>query len=150
MRVALDTNVLAYAEAIDGADRQREAVALLRRLRAHDAIVPVQVLGELFNVLLRKGGRTRIAARDAVMIWRDAFPDIVETSPETMILAIELAKDHNLGIWDAVILTAASRAGARLLLSEDMQSGFTWGGVTVVDPFTAPPHPLLQAVLTQP
>jgi len=44
-------------------------------------------------------------------------------------------------------LSAASAAGCRLLLSEDMQEGFTWGGVTVVNPFTDEPHPLLAAAL---
>lgn len=147
MKAALDTNVLAYAEGINGADRQRKAIAMLRRLPAEDVVIPVQVLGELFNVLVRKGGRSRLAARDAVVVWCDAFPAVAETSPEAMTMATELAKDHNFGIWDAVILAVASLSGARLLLSEDMQPGFTWGGVTVVDPFAEPAHPLLGAAL---
>ncbi len=61
-----------------------------------------------------------------------------------MLTAADLANDHRLGIWDAVILSAASRAGCRMLLSEDMQNGFTWGGVTVVDPFASPMHELLR------
>ncbi len=39
---------------------------------------------------------------------------------------------------------AAAEAGCRLLLSEDLQEGFTWGGVTVVNPFAATVHPLLE------
>ena len=39
----------------------------------------------------------------------------------------------------------AADAGCRLLLSEDLQDGFTWRGVTVVDPFADKPHPLLAA-----
>ncbi|TIP50920.1 MAG: PIN domain-containing protein, partial [Mesorhizobium sp.] len=35
----------------------------------------------------------------------------------------------------------------RLLLSEDLQDGFTWGGVTVVNPFASPRHALLDALL---
>jgi predicted nucleic acid-binding protein len=62
-------------------------------------------------------------------------------------MAADLATDHRLGIWDAVILTAASHAGCRLLLSEDLQEGFTWGGVTVVNPFAFPRHALLSALL---
>lgn len=42
-----------------------------------------------------------------------------------------------------MILSAAAEAGCRLLLSEDMQSGFTWAGTTIVDPFAAETHPLL-------
>ncbi len=146
MRVALDTNVLAYAEGINGAEQRDAALALVRRLPQEAAVVPVQVLGELFNVLVRKGGKSRRDARDALLSWRDALP-VVETSPEIMLAAADLATDLQLGIWDAVILAAASRSGCRLLLSEDLQEGFTWAGVTVVNPFASPQHALLQALL---
>jgi predicted nucleic acid-binding protein len=36
---------------------------------------------------------------------------------------------------NALILSAAADAGCSLLLSEDLQSGITWRGVRVVDPF---------------
>jgi predicted nucleic acid-binding protein len=62
--------------------------------------------------------------------------------------AVDLATDHQLGIWDAVILSAAAQSGCRLLLSEDLHDGFTWGGVTVVNPFSAPQHALLRTLLS--
>ena len=67
MRVALDTNVLAYAEGINGAERRDAALAIIRRLPQEAAVVPAQALGELFNVLVRKGGRSRGEARDAFL-----------------------------------------------------------------------------------
>jgi predicted nucleic acid-binding protein len=148
LKIALDTNVLAYAEGINGAERRSAALALIRRLPQEAAIVPVQVLGELFNVLVRKGGKSRSDAREAILSWRDTYPS-VESSPEAMLAAIDLATDHQLGIWDAVILSAASQAGCRLLLSEDLQEGFTWAGVTVVNPFSSPRHALLNALLEE-
>jgi predicted nucleic acid-binding protein len=146
LRLAFDTNVLAYAEGINGVERRDAALALVRRIPQEAAIIPAQVLGELFNVLVRKGGKSRSDARDALLSWRDTF-SVVDTSPEVMLAAVDLATDHQLGIWDAVILSAASQSGCRLLLSEDLQEGFTWAGVTVVNPFSAPQHPLLQALL---
>ena len=56
MRVALDTNVLAYAEGVNGDTRRASAVVLLRQLPEDAAVVPVQALGELYNVLVRKSG----------------------------------------------------------------------------------------------
>jgi hypothetical protein len=38
----------------------------------------------------------------------------------------------------------------RLLLSEDLQEGFTWSGVTVTNPFSTSRHPLLEAMLKLP
>ena len=146
MRIALDTNVLACAEGINGAERRDAALALIRRLPQEAAVVPVQVLGELFNVLVRKGGKPRSEARNALLSWRDTFP-VVETSPEVILTAADLATDHQLGIWDAVILAAASQAGCRLLLSEDLHEGFIWAGVTVVNPLSTPLHALLHALL---
>ena len=146
MRVALDTNVLAYAEGINGAERRDSALDIVQRLPQEATVIPVQVLGELFNVLVRRAGKSRAEAREALLSWRDTFP-VIETSPETMLTAADLATDHQFGIWDAVILSAASQASCRLLLSEDLQEGFTWGGVTVVNPFAPSRHALLEALL---
>jgi predicted nucleic acid-binding protein len=146
VKVALDTNVLAYAEGVNDEGKRSIALQLVRQLPQDAAVIPVQVLGELFNVLVRKAGRSRTDARDALLAWRDTFATI-ETAPEIMLAAADLATDHGLSIWDAVVLSAASQAGCRLLLSEDLQDGFTWGGVTVVNPFTLPRHPLLESLL---
>ncbi len=146
MRVALDTNVLAYAEGVNGAAMKTVALDLVRKLPASGTFLPVQVLGELFNLLVRKAGRPASKARSAILGWRDAFA-LIETSEAVILSAVELAADHRLGIWDAVILSAASEAGCRLLLSEDLQEGFTWKGVTVTNPFAPLRHELLAALL---
>jgi len=49
-----------------------------------------------------------------------------------------------------VILAAASHADCQILLSEEMHDGFTWGGVTVVNPFAEIPNPLPAALLEPP
>jgi len=146
VRLALDTNVLAYAEGVNGAPMKETALDLLRRLPEGAAAVPVQALGELFNVLVRKAGRSPADARAAVLGWRDAFP-LIDTSAAVMVAAADLATDHRLGIWDAVVLACAAEAECRLLLSEDLQEGFTWRGVTVANPFAAERHPLLEAMV---
>ena len=146
MKVALDTNILAYAEGVNGVEKREIVLDLVRNLPRESAVIPGQVLGELFNVLTRKAGRPRADAREALLSWRDAFP-VAETTSEIMLTAADLATDHALSIWDAVILTIASRAGCRLLVSEDLQDGFTWGGVTVVNPFASPRHALLASLL---
>lgn len=147
MKIALDTNVLAYAEGVNDADRRDAALRIVSALPQSAICVPVQSLGELFLVLVRKAGRDASAARDAVLGWRDAF-SLIETSPAVLLAAMDLAADHQLSIWDAIIIAAAAEAGCRLLLSEDLQDGFTWNGVTVANPFAASRHVLLDAMLT--
>ena len=146
MRVALDTNVLAYAEGINGAPMKRLALNLVQRLPQGNVVVPVQTLGELFAVLVRKGGRTASKARAAILNWSDAF-SLVETTPAVLLGAADLAAAHQLTIWDAVIFSAAAEARCQLLLSEDLQDGFTWNGVAVANPFSPTRHALLDALI---
>ena len=146
MRVAVDTNILAYAEGVNGAPMKTAALKLVHRLPECATLLPVQTLGELFNLLVQKAGRPPAKARKAILSWRDAFP-LIETSAEVMLAAADLATDHQLSIWDSVILSAAAESGCRLLLSEDLQEGFTWKGVTVTNPFARSKHELLTALL---
>jgi predicted nucleic acid-binding protein len=136
VRIALDTNVLAYAEGVNGEDRKTTALDVLRGLQAFDIVVPVQALGELFAVLTRKAKWPAAQARAAVLAWADAYP-VSDTTPAVLIEAMELATTHRLAVWDSVMLASAAQADCRMLLSEDMQDGFTWRGVTIRDPFAA-------------
>jgi predicted nucleic acid-binding protein len=146
MIVALDTNVLVYAEGLNGGDMKELALDLLERLPPASTLLPLQTLGELFSVLVRKAGRSRAEARAAILAWGDTYP-LIETSSSVISMAGDLSVAHQLGFWDAVVLSAAADARCRLLLSEDLQDGFTWGGVTVVNPFSPASHKLLDAFL---
>jgi predicted nucleic acid-binding protein len=146
VRVALDTNMLAYAEGVNGASMKTAALDLVSKLPQASIVLPVQVLGELFQVLTRKAARSPSRARAAVLSWHDAFA-VADTSAAVMLAATDLAVHHHLGLWDAVILSASADANCRLLLSEDIQDGFLWRGVTVVNPFGPSVHPLLKALL---
>ncbi len=146
MRVALDTNILAYAEGVNGAARKVNALDLIQRLPAGSALLPVQTLGELFQLLVRKVIRTPAQARSAILSWRDGFP-LIETSETVIVGAAELAATHRFSFWDGVVLASAAEGGCRLLLSEDLQEGFTWNSVTVTNPFGVSPHPLLTDLL---
>jgi predicted nucleic acid-binding protein len=146
VRVALDTNILAYAEGINGAAGKADALGLIQQLPGSAVVLPVQALGELFQLLVRKASRTVAQARDAILGWRDAFP-LIETSEDVIVAAAELSASHRIGFWDAVILASASEGGCRLLLTENLQEGFTWNGVSVTNPFAKSPHPLLREFL---
>jgi predicted nucleic acid-binding protein len=146
MRVAMDTNILVYAEGLNGEAKRQAALEVVQKLPQDLLVLPVQTLGELFHVLVRKAGRPAVVARAAILSWRDSFA-VVETSAKVMTAATDLAVQHQLSIWDSVILAAAAEAGCRLLLSEDLQDGFTWSGVTVTNPFASTRHALLTAML---
>jgi predicted nucleic acid-binding protein len=146
MRIALDTNILVYAEGVNGAQQASLAVELIKKLGDSTIFLPVQVLGELFRVLV---GKFRVPPKQVSTIvfrWQNTFP-LIESCQSVLLSALDLAVDHDLNIWDAVILAAAAEAHCLLLLSEDMQDGFTWRGVTVADPFANKKNELLKRVL---
>jgi predicted nucleic acid-binding protein len=146
MQVALDTNILAYAEGLGDERRVNLTRRLLAAIPQERVVLPAQILGELYRVLVGKAHREAAAARDAVLEWRDAF-EVADSTTACFIAALDLAVDHQLPFWDSLILVIAAHARCRVLLSEDLQQGFTWGGVTVVDPYSPAPHPLLEQLL---
>jgi predicted nucleic acid-binding protein len=143
LKIALDTNILAYAEGVNGAARANEAIAILSRLSAGDIIIPIQALAELFNVLVKRGKCSRDEAEGVISRWLDVRAT-EDTTHARLAQAMALSRLHQLNIFDAVILVTAADAGCRILLSEDLQDGFVWGGCTVCNPFAEPPNPLLK------
>jgi predicted nucleic acid-binding protein len=137
VRVALDTNILVYAEGLNGEDRQQRALAALASLDSDELLVPAQALAELFTALTRKARWPAGKARAAVLAWHDACL-VADTTSSVLLEAIDLASMHQYSLWDAVMLAAAAQAGCRVLLSEDMQDGFIWRGVEIRNPFARP------------
>jgi predicted nucleic acid-binding protein len=145
MRIAFDTNILVYAEGLNGETKKHSTLDLVQALPQDLIVLPVQTLGDLFNVLVKEAKLAPAEARLSILYWRDSYA-LAETTAKVLIAAADLAAQHPMSIWDSVILSAAADAGCRLLLSEDMQDGFTWNGVTIANPFASLLYPLLAAM----
>lgn len=143
MRVAFDTNVVAYAEGFDDLDRGAVASQLVARMPGHEFVLPVQVCAELAHLVVKKFRRDHRDAAAIVRRWQNVCSIQPASTANTFATALDLAAQHRLQIFDAVILCAAYEADSYVLLSEDMQDGFVWRGVTVVNPFALTPHPML-------
>lgn len=152
MRVAFDTNVLAYAAGVRRVDADDPKIDTARHLLIElrgpaSLVVPVQALGELFNVVRRWSGNPA-HARDVVNVLSTGLFQL-PTTADVLFAATDLVARHKLQIWDAVILAAAADFDCSLLLSEDMQHGFVARGLTVVNPFADTAHPKLAALLAR-
>lgn len=147
MRAALDTHILAYAEGVGDARRCGMALDLIERLPEQRVVLPAQTLGELYRVLAGKAKRAPGEVREALLGWSDSFQVADSTWPAFQ-AALDLSVDHGLQVWDALILAVVAENRCRLLLSEDLHSGFSWRGVTVVNPFAEPEHRLLANFLS--
>lgn len=146
-KIALDSNILSYAEGINDAERQSLALACIAQLDFAHVAIPIQALGELYRVLVRKGGHSPAVAREIVTQWRDLGQPL-ETNDAAFQAALSLSAEHNIQIWDAIILAVCAEHGCACLLSEDMQAGFIWRGVEIINPLTSAGMERLQALLS--
>ena len=148
MRVALDSNILCYLANVDGAPDDAAKSVVLQRLVDDmlgkvTLIAPVQALGETV-VVLRRSGRSIEFVKDALANF-ERLCTWAPTGNVPFRNALGLVAEHKLQFWDSLILAVAAEAGCSLLLSEDMQHGFVWQGLTSVNPLAAVPHPKLAA-----
>jgi len=150
VRLAIDTNVLAYAEGMERASEDKAKCAMALRLltRPGDETVVAarQTLAELHAVLVRKMRLPPTDASDRVRQWAGQL-ELIDTNAAVFDAALDLAGDHGLQIYDSLILAAAVEARCDLLLTEDLQDGFAWRGVVVTNPFGSSPDPRLARLL---
>jgi len=137
---------MAYAEGLGDKPRCEAAIQLIEQLPAELVIIPAQTLGELFRVLTKKANKEAGMAREAIMTWADSF-EIADSSWPAFQAAMDLAVDHGLQLWDSLIMAVAAENHCRIILTEDLQNGFIWRGLTVVNPFAASAAPLLKNIL---
>ena len=144
----MDTNVLAYAEGLGDDVRCQLASDLIAKLNPINSLVPVQVLGELSRVLTSKLKKSSADARELLLSWSDAVV-VADTTWTAFQSAMDLTVDHQISMWDALIMSVAAENKCRLLISEDFQNGFTWRGVNVVNPFEikVKPYKLLASAI---
>lgn len=146
---AFDSNMLVYAEGLNDPVREIQAGRLRAKLGPDRIVLPLQAVGEFYNVLTRKYRKPALTVRALCDDWLASVQAVAATE-RTFHGAIELAAGSGLQFWDALILCTAAEAGCVALLSEDMQHGFVHRGVTVINPFAEPMHPLLADALTRP
>lgn len=135
--IALDTNILVYAITDDdGAGRHTAACDLLEALAQTPAIVPLQVVGEFLNVCKRRKRASYTSAIERADHILRMYRCVASTPPDYLRAAI-MAHRYRLQYFDALIISVAMRAGATILLSEDMQDGQVIEELTIVNPYAA-------------
>jgi predicted nucleic acid-binding protein len=139
--IFVDTNVLVYARDASEVEKQPRAEAWMRHLWAtHQGYLSQQVLHEFYVTVTRKldpGLSPEVARQDvrALLAWEPLALDA-----QTMEGAWDLEDRHSLSWWDALIVSAARVARCSVLLTEDLQDGYDFDGVRIVNPFLNPPE----------
>ena len=135
----VDSNLLLYyIDPVEPAKRTRAAAWLEALWLEGAGRLSWQVLHEFYWNAVKKMRLAPAAAREIVADLSQWRP--VDTSLGLVRQAWEWTDEAQLSYWDALILAAAQRSGARYLLSEDFQQGRDYADVKVLNPFDHSPE----------
>ena len=144
-RVALDSNILIYAELEPDSEKGVRSADLILRA-ARDGVIPAQVLGEYLRFVQRRVPAAFEQAIRQASIYQAAFLTPA-TTDAVVSKASELARAHRMQLWDCVVCTAAIGAGAKVLMTEDMQDGRVLDGLRLINPFAAANAEMIETLL---
>jgi predicted nucleic acid-binding protein len=134
----VDTNVLLYSISRDPdeAAKARRANAILA---GGDVGLSVQVLQEFYVQSTRATRQDAISHDQAVGLIEALrrFP-VQETTVAVMAAALATRRRFGISYWDAAIIEASRALGCPVVLSEDLDAGTGYDGVSVLNPFADP------------
>ena len=132
--VFLDTNILIYAAQGGQAAPQKRDIARTLILRGNYG-TSAQVLAEFYNNATRKGAPPLSPERAREWVRVISMKPCQPVTPQVVMAGIDNARRYQMSYWDGAIIAAAERLGARVIYSEDLNHGQTYGSVHVENPF---------------
>jgi len=131
--VFLDTNILIYAAlgSVDEPAKYDRALELLTRRFGTSG----QVLAEFYVNAQRKGARPLTPEKAQEWVFRLSKKPFQPIDYRVVRSGIENAQRYKISYWDGAIIAAAERLGAKVLYSEVLNHGQTYGSVRVENPF---------------
>jgi len=132
--VFLDTNVLLYSVSqLPGeAGKQRIADMLVTTFSFGTS---AQVCQEFYVIASGKMKHAVTPTTALEFVRKLMSRPFIPTDTELIQSAIELRQRFQISYWDAAIIAAAQRLGAKTIYSEDLSHGQHYGSVQVVNPF---------------
>jgi predicted nucleic acid-binding protein len=135
VRTFVDTNILIYAHDVDQGQKHLTARDILIELmQDRSGVVSPQVLQEFYVNVTRKIAKP-LSKREAREIVIDLSVWCIDTTAAEVAAAFRIEDSAKISFWDALILASAAKAGAEVLLSEDLSSGQKVAGIRIRNPF---------------
>jgi predicted nucleic acid-binding protein len=135
-----DTNILVYR--YDGRDPRKQHVAsdLLRQgIADRSVVIAHQAVIEFYAAVTRpsRGGRPILDRAEATRETEELLAtfDVIYPSEELVRAALRATAAYELSWFDALMWAYADTNGLDEILSEDFQSGRTYGRVKITNPF---------------
>jgi len=135
-RTFLDTNIIVYA--FDSSAKRKNEIArqiLVDLWNSREGLISTQVLQEFYVTITQKIPKP-LDRKLAIQVIQDLLRwDVIINDGDAIIEAIDIQTKHKFSFWDAMIIQAAIKGGAELILSENLASGRRIQGVTLKNPF---------------
>lgn len=135
-RQFVDTNVLVYAHDVTAGDKHLRARALIEELWiTREGCLSIQVLQEFFVTTTRKIPKPLEAPAVLRIIGDLARWHVHTPAVSDVLAAIDIHDRTGVSFWDAMIIRSAKELDCKTLHTEDLNSGQTYEGVQVRNPF---------------
>ncbi|UHD18088.1 PIN domain-containing protein [Thiocapsa bogorovii] len=130
----LDTSILVYL--FDGDEPTKQAIA--ERIFRDDSGIRLstQVLAEFYVTVTRKLGRPMSPEQGLAAAQHFKTYPVAPITQDLVTRGISRSIDSRISFWDGLIVETALAEKARLLVTEDLQDGWTIGTMRVWNPFT--------------
>jgi predicted nucleic acid-binding protein len=133
-KVFVDTNVLIYLFSKTEPEKRERCAQLISSLDQENQLVwSTQVMQEFCHVLIKKFKFPPEIVKEQLNLF-DSF-ELVKNDRKILETALDFQAMYNCSYWDSLILSAATSAQCKHLLSEDMQTGQRFIGLKIQSPF---------------
>jgi predicted nucleic acid-binding protein len=133
-KVFIDTNILIYSIDERTPAKKRRAREVLSGLGVSRLpVISTQIVHEFFVAATNKLKVDRLSAKKLIHTFRTM--EVVENSFDLAEQAIDICILSQISFWDALIVAAAEKAKCEFIFSEDLNSGQSYRGVKVWNPF---------------
>jgi len=138
VKTFVDTNILVYAYDRGAGDKYTKARRTVAELwEDGSGVLSTQVLQE-FYINVRRKARRPISISSARSLVADYMAwDPIVNDGTSILEAMEAERHFKISFWDALIIVAAQKGRAEVILSEDFSHEQIFGSVRVLNPFLA-------------
>ncbi len=133
-KIFIDTNIFVYTlDKKDEIKQEKARVILKKIVELHQPVISTQVIKEFYVISTNKLKADHFIVKNIIHNFRNI--ETVNNDLELIEQAIDISVISQISFWDSLIIAAAEKSNCEFVFSEDLNSGQTYRGVMVVNPF---------------
>ena len=133
-KIFIDTNIFVYT--LDKKDKvkQKKSRELLKKIvESHQPVISTQIIKEFYVVSVTKLKADTLIVKNIIHNFKNM--EVINNDLDLIEQAIDISLISQISFWDSLVVAAAEKAKCDFIISEDLNSGQTYRGVLVVNPF---------------